>query len=165
MKKIVRILFYVNIAMMSSMLISCGGSEKKEADEKLGKLEIEIPENLESNDAAVQYVNEMNLVVDDYAMLMDELVEEVGEYKGMKEEDLGMMDKLKLTTAMAKVAMESTQIMARWGECTDKRMNMEQKLSEEEIEALNLVYKRFEERMEQVKNRHQEFFAEEETDE
>ncbi len=165
MKKIARILFYCNIALMSSLLISCGSSKKNEADEKLGKLEIEIPETLESNDAAVQYVNDMNLVVDDYAMLMDELVEEVGEYKGMKEEDLSMMDKLKLTTAMAKVAMESTQIMARWGECTDKRMNMEQKLSEEEIEALNLVYKRFEERMEQVKNRHEEFFAEEKTEE
>ncbi len=147
------------LAALIFFMLSCG-SDNTEADNKLGKLEVEIPESLKDKPEVCKYIKEMNVVVDNYAMVFDEMIDEVGEYKGMKEEDLGTFDKIKLAKEAGKFGVASLEAFAKWGECKQKLDNFEKDLNPDEIEALGVVYKRFEKRMEQIQNKHKDFFGE-----
>ncbi len=138
---------------------SCGGSDETEADKKFGKLEVEIPESLKDKPEVCKYIKEMNVVVDDYAMVFDEMIDEVGEYKGMKEEDLGTLDKIKLGKEAAKFSVASLKALSKWGECKQKLDGFEKDLNPDEVEALNVVYKRMDKRMAQIQDRHKDFFG------
>ncbi len=146
------------ILSLSIALTSCGGKkEENKADKKLGKLEVEIPAELKDNPEAVEYINGMVEVADDYALLVDELFEECGEYVGMEEEDLSMKDKLKLTSASAKYALSATEVLAKWAEYETKRVEMYEEMTEDDIEAMKVVYEHVEKRFEQIEEKYQEF--------
>lgn len=146
------------IALILIAFFACSSESENKADARLGKLEVEIPAELEGNPEVVAYIKGMNEVVDEYALLIDDIMEDVGEYAGVKQEDLGMMDQIKLTKATAEVSIKSVEIMSKWGEHIDKRANLDQQLSDEEIKALENVYKRFEQRFVQIQQKHAESF-------
>lgn len=144
--------------LLSFALTACGGKkEENKADKKLGKLEVEIPAELKDNPEAVEYINGMVEVADDYALLVDELFEECGEYVGMEEEDLKMKDKLKITAATANYALSVGEIMLKWGEYESKRVEMYEEMTEDDIEAMKVVYEHVEKRFEQIEEKYQEF--------
>lgn len=149
---------------LSLILSSCGSNNSNDANKRLGKMEVQIPAELENNKEVVEYITGMSQVADEYAILIDDMLEEVGEYAGMEEEELGMMDKIRLTKATAEVALRSTEIMAKWAEYQNKRNNLEEQLSDAELQALESVWKRFEERIQQIEARHSEVFNQEEKD-
>jgi len=143
-----------------SILTSCsGGTESSQADNKLGKIEIEIPAALKNKPEAVEYIKGMTEVADGYALMIDNVFEEYGEYIGVPEEELGMMDKIKLVKATADVAVKYTELMGKWAQYQEKRNALNEQLSEEELKALENVWHRFEKRMEQIEAKHHEYFA------
>ena len=142
---------------------SCGSSKKEDANNRLGKMEVEIPAELEDKPEVVEYIKGMSQVADQYALMIDDMLEEVGEYEGMEEEELGLMDQIKLTKVTAEVAIRSVEIMGKWAEYQNKRDNLEEQLSDEELEALAGVWKRFEARILQIEARHSEVFNKEES--
>ena len=152
-----RLFSLLAILSLSIALTSCGKKEENKADKKLGKLEVEIPAELKDNPEAVEYINGMVEVADDYALLVDELFEECGEYVGMEEEDLKMKDKLKITAATANYALSVGEIMLKWGEYETKRVEMYEEMTEEDIEAMKVVYEHVEKRFEQIEEKYQEF--------
>lgn len=145
-----------------AVLASCaGGSKSKKqslADEKFGKLEFEIPASLKDKPEIVDYINGMAKLSDEYALMVDRVMEDAKEFKGKKEEELDMIDKLKLTKIASEVGFKSIEILGRWGEYAEKRVSMEKELTEDEARALESVFKRFEERMKQVEARHSDIF-------
>ncbi len=144
---------------------ACGSdSANTAADNKFGKLKIEVPASLKDNPAACEYIKEMNVIVDEFAVLFDEVIEDCAEYKGMKEEDLSFADKITLTKATAKFAMGSVEILGKWGNCETKRLEIDKDLTSEQRKDLDKVYNRVEKRMEQIQEKHKEFFADDKKD-
>lgn len=158
---------YFTSAMLFSLVMftmfACGGKEKANdtADKRLGKLEVEIPAELEENEEIVAYIEGMNEVADQYAILMDDMLEEVGDLSGKEPEELSMMEQLRLVKATGEVTVRSAEIMSRWSEYIDQRDSLNEQLSEEELQALEAVYTRFEQRMTQIMEKHEDLFTEE----
>jgi len=154
---------YLCIMTVAVMLIvsSCSSNKKETANHRLGKMDVEIPAELAGKPEVVEYITGMSQVADQYALMMDDMLEEVGAYAGMEESELGIMDKIKLTKATAEVAIRSTEIMGQWAVYQDKRTSLEEQLSEAELKALEGVWKRFEARIIQIESRHSEVFNQE----
>jgi len=152
------------LIILSFTLYSCGSSNNDTANKRLGKMEVKIPAELKDKPEVVEYIEGMSQVADQYALMIDDMLEEVGEYEGMEQEDLSIMDQIKLTKATAEVAMRSVEILSKWAEYQDKRDNMEQQLTDAELEALAGVWKRFEARIIQIETRHADVFKKEEAD-
>lgn len=141
------------LVVASMIMTSCGGNSSKKsskADQKLGKLKVEIPAKLKSKPEVVSYINGMHEVADEYALIIDKIMEEAGHLVGVPEEDLTMMQKLKLVKLTAEVATKTTVTMAKWAEFQEQRISIEEQLTDAELEALNAVWTRFEERMMQI---------------
>lgn len=139
------------------LLMSCSGNSSKnssEADQKLGKLKVEIPAELNDKPEVVNYINGMNEVADEYALIIDQVMDEAGHLVGVPEEDLTMMQKIKLVKLTAEVASKSTVTMAKWAEYQEQRVAIEEQMTDEELEALNTVWTRFEERIKQIDNKY-----------
>jgi hypothetical protein len=154
--------FFILFALMllSFSLISCGGkNEKQSADNQLGKMEVVIPDVLKDNPEIVEYIEGMSEVVDQYAMLIDDMVGDLEGFEGKDWNELKIGEQLKLTKAAAQFAVKAAPITAKWAEFELKRNMIDQELTEEELMALETVLDRFEKRMEQIEERNQEFFG------
>lgn len=152
----------VLLTLVMVTVFSCGGKDKggDTADKRFGTLSIDIPDELKDNAELVTYIEGMNKVADDYAILMDDTLEEVGDLSGKNPEELSTMEQLRLVKATGEVSVRSAEIMSRWSEYQDQRNKLDVELSEEELKALEAVYTRFEERMIQIMEKHEALFAE-----
>ena len=150
----------VSLSVFSASCNRGGGDDATEtADEKLGKMEIVIPDELKDNPEVVEYIEGMSEVADAYALLMDEMIEELGGYDESSFEDLSMKDKIKFTRSAAEFSMKSAPILAKWAEHQSRRtMMLDEELTEEELMALEAVLARFEARMEQIEAKHADYF-------
>lgn len=117
-----RIFFTLTLSVfaISIFFYSCGdssqngdSSQKTVADQKLGKLKIEIPESLKNKPEVVAYIHDMNKVADGYAILIDDMFVELGDYINKDENDLGMMDKIKIMKATADISIKSFEMLAK----------------------------------------------------
>jgi len=148
------------IILLAATMMSCGSKESsKKAEDRLGKMEVEIPGELKDNPEIVTYIEGMSEVVDAYALLMDEMIGELSGMEGKEWEELKMGEQLKLTKAAAKFAMKAAPITAKWAEYEVNKGTVVNELTDEELMALETVYKRFEKRMEQIEEKNQTFFG------
>lgn len=139
-----------------TLLYACGNNRNE--TEKLGEIKVEIPVELKGNKQVLNYIEGVTGVANSYAALVDDMFDDVGEYAGMDESELSMMDKLKLVRATGEMTIKSAEIMSKWSKFTDMRMELDKQLSDAEVEALNQVWKQFEQRMEQVHAKHCQAF-------
>ena len=111
--------------IFSSLLIltvilssSCSGNKSKEqtqADKKFGKLEVEIPASLQNKPEVAAYIQNMAVLSDEYALLVDKAVVDTKEFKGKTEDELGMMDKIKLTKIAPKLGLRLLKSLVNGG--------------------------------------------------
>lgn len=149
----------ITILTVSLLSTSCAGSsEKNPADNKLGRLEVEIPVTLRDKPEVVAYIHDMNKIADDYAMLIDQVLTDLGGFENKDMENLGMMDKIRLMKVSTEVGFKSIDIMSKWGDYHDKVNFFKEDLTEDETLAFESVLKRFEERMNQIEKKHAKFF-------
>lgn len=148
----------INLLLIVPILIlftACGGGKSNSvADNKLGKLEVEIPKELKDNKEVVAFIEGMAEVSDDYAIMIDETLEKTSEFIGKESEELSMMEQIKLVKITGEVALKSATSLVKWGEYMDKRSSLENELSDDELKALESVMLRFEKRMEQIETKH-----------
>jgi hypothetical protein len=158
-----RILTFSVVLTLILSVSACGGKDNnnKTADKKLGKLKVEIPSELKKNPEAVEYIEGMVGVADEYAVLMDNLVDEVGQYVGMDDSELGLKDKLVITAATATYTMNSAEVFVKWAEFESKRVEIYEDLSEDDIQAMEVVLEHLEKRFEQIETKHAKFFEQE----
>ena len=149
----------LTILTVSLLSTSCSGNSRKTpADNKLGRLEVEIPASLRDKPEVVAYIHDMNKIADDYAMLIDQVLTDLGGFENKDMENLGMMDKIRLMKVSTEVGFKSIDIMSKWGDYHDKVNFFKEDLTEDEALALESVLKRFEERMNQIEKKHSKFF-------
>jgi hypothetical protein len=146
---------YLNIITiaLAIMVISACGS-RSSSYTKLGKIEVQVPAELRNKPEVINYIDGMTEVANSYALMIDNTLEDVGEYIGVDESELGMMDKLKLVKATAEVSMQSVEIMGKWTEFTQQRAQINEQLSDAELEALNNIWKQFDERMIEIQKKY-----------
>lgn len=153
MKKLTYLLL-IGIATLA--FTACGSKNK--ADNKLGKLELQIPSELKDKPEAVAFIKGMNEVVDDYAILIDNALSDVGELAGKNEEELSMLENMRLLKATGEIAFGAAPIMVKWGEFMEKRENLNEQLTADELLAMESSWKRLEERMTQIENKYAQEF-------
>jgi hypothetical protein len=158
MKTSIKNLFYLSISLIVAMFInSCSGgktSEQEAVDEQLGKLErIEIPASLKNKPEVVAFIKEMEVLTDEFALVVDKTAIEAKEYKGKNLDELGFAEKIQLTKLSSELSFKSLQMIAKWAEFTDKRFSMQQVLNEDEIKAFDAIFNRFQERMKQIEDK------------
>lgn len=159
MKTYIRVFLFPFIAVLFA---SCGsGTTKSAADDKLGKLEVEIPEELKNNKEVVEFIKGMAEVSDEYALLMDEILEEAGEFVGKNKDELSMMEQIKLAKITGEVTVKSVSTLEKWGRYMEQRVSIKEQLNDGETKALEAVFARFEKRMEQIKEKHAAVFEKE----
>lgn len=146
---------------MAILICSCGGNkETEQADDKLGKMEIVIPDELKDNPEMVEYIEDMTELVDDYAVVMDEMVDKLKPFAGKTFDELKIGQQLKFTAIVTEVGVKSAPYMTKWAEYEMKWSNLEEGLTEDQLLALETVGKRFEERMEQIAEKYAEYYEE-----
>lgn len=161
MKKTNYLIAGLSLILMLGILTSCGGDKKKdEPTDKLGKMELVIPDALKDNPEMVEYVEGMTGVVDDYAVLMDEMVNKMGPFKGKNFDELKLGQQIKFTALISEVGIKSAPIMVKWSEFEMQRSVFDGDLTDDELLALETVWTRFEERMKQIEEKHSDFFNE-----
>ncbi len=149
MKKLTYLIF---IGIVTLSLTACGGKNK--ADNKLGKLELQIPTELKDKPEAIAFIKGMNEVVDDYAILIDNALSDVGELAGKSEEELSVFENIRLLKATGEIAIGAAPIMIKWGEYIEKRESLNKQLTTNELYAMESSLKRLEQRMEQIEEKY-----------
>lgn len=147
------------LCVSAAFIVSCGGGNK--ADNRLGKLELEIPDELKDNKEVVEYIENMAAISDEYAIMIDNVLEDVGNLAGKDEADLSMFEKLKLVKATGQITLGSAEIMVKWGEYMEKRQEFENVLNDDQLKAMGVVMERFEKRMEQINQKYGELSTKE----
>jgi hypothetical protein len=147
-----------SILLIILIMTGCMNSSESKVYKRLGKMEVKIPAELKSKPEVVAYIKGMSEVANDYAMLIDNTFSEVGQYAEIKESELGVIDKIKLTKATSELAFRSAEIMGKWAEYQNKRFGLEKELSEAEIQALGIVWTDFEQRIQQIEEHYSEVF-------
>lgn len=153
MKKLTYLLL---IGIIAACLTSCGG--KNNADNKLGKLELQIPAELKDKPEAIAFIKGMNEVVDDYAVLIDNALSDVGDLAGKNEEDLSMLENMRLLKATGEIAIGAAPIMTKWVKYMEKRDSLNEQLTTDELIALESSWKRLEQRMTQIESKYSHDF-------
>ncbi len=129
------------IFALALSIMACGGKkdESKQVDNKLGKLEVEIPKELKNNKEAVAYIETATGIVDDYALILDNYLDVVSKYDGKSEEDLSFKEKVKLTTATTKLFANVGIVGEKWDACEAEKTLVYSNLSDKEQEAMDVV--------------------------
>lgn len=153
MKKITHLLL---IGLFAFMLAACGS--KNNADNRLGKLKLEIPSELKDKPEAVAYIKGMNKVVDDYAMIIDNALKDVGDLVGKSEDELSMLEKMRLIKATGEITIGAAPIMAKWVKYMEERELLINQLSNDELIAMESSWKRLEQRMKQIEEKYSQDF-------
>lgn len=157
-------IFPITIIILTISLLSyscSGGKKKTAADNQLGKLDVEIPQSLKNKPEVVTYIQDMNNIADDYALLIDQVLSDFKGFENKDMENMGMMDKIKFMKVSAEVGFKSIDIMSKWGDYHNKVDLFKNDLTKDETIAFESVLKRFEERMNQIEKKHSKFFKEE----
>lgn len=148
------------VLTISMFTFSCtNNSQKSAADQKLGKLDVEIPASLKNKPEVVTYIHDMNEIADAYATMIDKVLSDLGGFEKKDMENLSMMDKIKLMKASSEVGIKSIDILAKWGDYHNRQNILLEDLTDDEALALESVLKRFEERMNQIEKKHSRFFG------
>jgi len=154
-------IFVLTLFTFTILLYSCGGDKKQTAaDNKLGKLDVEIPASLKDKPEVVAYIHDMNQIADDYAILIDQVLTDFRGFENKDVDNMGMMDKIKFMKVSAEVGFKSLDMISKWGDYHNKLDFFKEDLNEDETLALESVMKRFEERMKQIEGKHAKFFKE-----
>ena len=153
MKKLTYLLL---ISIVVIGLTSCGSKNK--ADNKLGKLELQIPHELKDKPEAIAFIKGMNEVVDDYAVIIDNALSDVGDLAGKDEEDLSMFENIRLVKATGEIAIGAAPLMVKWVTYMEKRDSLNMQLTEDELIALESSCNRLEQRMAQIETKYSHDF-------
>jgi len=160
MKNLKTLSIFAATVLFIGLFSACGNKDKTdEADNKLGKMEVVIPDELKDNPELVDYIKGMSEVVDEYALLMDDMIDEMDGIQGKDWDELKLGEQLKVTKTAAKFAMKAAPITAKWAEYEAKRNVVYEDLSDEDLMAMETLMTRFENRMKQIEEKNQEFFG------
>jgi hypothetical protein len=152
MKTKLTFLFFAVAIFLSS---SCGNSPSS-----LGKLppfKIEVPAELKGNKEVVQFIKDSEEAINLYSNTAEKLAEDCKDLVGKNEEDLSMLDKVKMVAALRQFTANFAQFAAKYGEMMEQTKIFEKGLNEEQTAALATVLDAFKNRMEQLEEKYKDY--------
>ena len=151
-----------NLLLLSIALIAfiaaCGGDkDSPELGDKLPEMTIEIPAELENNDAAVAHIKEGEKLINSFSNEVEKAFDEIAPYMGKTEEDLSTMEQIKLAGYAAQLMTTFGSHTLQLGEYLEKSETLQNDLDEEVATAFAIVTVAFEKRMEELGKKYEEF--------
>lgn len=126
----------------------------KPSSNSLPPLKINIPEELKRNDEIVKFIKASEEAINLYSDTAEELAEDCKSFAGKKEEELNMLDKVKMVAALGKFTSNFAQFASKYNEMEDQTKILEEGLNEEQAVALTTVMEAFKHRMEQLEEKY-----------
>lgn len=151
MKRIFR-----NTALLIVLVIACSCSGTKSSADHLPPLKIEVPAELKDNAEVVRFIKESEEAINLYTQSAEDLAEDCKSFAGKKEEDLSVLDKVKMLNAVGQFTANFAQFGAKYGEMTEQTKLFEEGMNEEQAAALATVLDAFKNRMQQIEEKYKD---------
>ncbi len=150
------------ITILTLLLMSCmGGSGKREhRSDFLPPIKIEIPTSIKGDEGLTALVKKSETAINEFSDNMEYLIEDLKDFKDMKEEDLGTFEKIKVAKTMADFMLNSTKgmaVLAEFNNYAEKRAAEQKPLNDEQMKAMAVIYDTFEKRMKQLDKKYKDF--------
>lgn len=134
---------------------SCGNSPSPSG--KLPPFKIEVPAEIKGNKEIVQFIKDSEEAFNLYSNTAEELAYDCRDFIGKKEEDLNMLDRVKMVAALGQFTANFSQFAVKYGEMMEQTQILEKGLNEEQTVALATVMESFKTRMEQIEEKYKDF--------
>ena len=142
------------VAVTAILFSSCGNTPSSSG--KLPPLKIEVPAELNGNPEIVQFIKDSEEAINLYSNTAEDLAEDCKEFVGKNEEDLTMLDKVKMVSVLGQFTANFAQFAAKYGEMMDQTEVLENGLNDEQAAALATVMEAFKQRMEQLEAKYKD---------
>jgi len=152
MKNLFKLVILLSLAALSP---SCGNSPSSSA--KLPPLKIEVPSELKGNKEIVQFIKNSEDAINIYSNSAKELAEDCKDFIGKDENDLSVLDKVKMVAAFGQFTANFAQFATKYSEITEQTQLLEEGLTEEQTAALATVMEAFKQRMEQLEEKYKNY--------
>jgi len=136
-------------------LFSCSSDSKKA--EYLPELDIVVPEVLQGNSEAVQFIETSTNVLNQWSVTFEDLVIQCEPFAGKTEEELSTMDKLKLGKIMMDFMSSMGQFAVKVAEIEQSVTMISDGLSTDEAAALDFVMSTFKQRIDDIGKKYENF--------
>jgi len=157
MRKRIRLIGVMLLATVFFM--SCSLNRK---GNYLPPIKIEIPEILENNAEVSNFIEQSTVAINDWAIILEDLVVECAPYIGKTEVELSATEKEKLGKAMMDFVANMGEFAVKMAELEQTASTIEYNLSEEELEPWKLINTQFKNRIDELNKKYQDFGKEEE---
>ncbi len=135
------------------LISSCANSP---SSNPLPPLKIDIPAELQGNSDIEKFIKASEEAINLFSDTAEELAEDCKDFAGKKEEDLNMLDKVKMVAVLGKFTSNFAQFAGKYNEMEDQTKVLEEGLNEEQAAALATVMEAFKLRMEQLEEKYKD---------
>ena len=156
MKQLTKIVFLLLIVLFIS---SCNSKKEKRNPAFLKPLKIEIPQELESNIDAIEFIKISENTINEFSDNIEELALDGKDVLFKDMEEMGTMDKIKLGKMAVQFVSNSTQmadvLIKAQKYVEDAKTNG---LDENQIKSLEIIEKTLENRIAEINNKYKDYF-------
>ena len=156
MKQLTKTVFLLLIVLFIS---SCDSKKEKRNPAFLKPLQIEIPQELESNKDAIEFIKTSENTINEFSDNIEELALDGKDVLFKDVEEMGTMDKIKLGKMAVQFVSNSTQLA---GVLEGAQSFVEEAkangLDEKQLKSLEIVEKTLENRITEINNKYKDYF-------
>lgn len=138
------------------VLLSHSCNNKPSSSDRLAPLKIDVPPELKDKKEIVEFIKDSEEAINLYSNTAEELAKDCKEFIGKKEEDLNMLDKVKMVAIFGQFTANFSQGAIKYSEMLDQTSVFEEGLTEEQTAALATVLELFNQRMEQLEEKYKD---------
>lgn len=151
---------WIGIFACIILMASCSDRKRGHRSDFLPPIKIEIPAAIQSDAELTDLVKESEKAINEFSDNMEYLIEDIKPYKDIKEKDISTFDKMKLTKITGEFMLNSVngmKVLEKFGSYSEKRLEQQKPLTDEQMKAMAVVYDTFEVRMKQLEEKYKEF--------
>lgn len=133
------------IFLMILGFVSCGQSGKQQG--ALPPVSIEIPAELRNNPEAIEFIKESEKTINEFTLIAEDMFDKMRPYADKDFDQLGMAAKMRLMAIMGNAAMSFAEFTVKQAEIMEQGRFFEEKLDEDQAQAIGVVLHTFAERL------------------
>lgn len=156
MKQLTKTVFLLLIVLLVS---TCNSKKEKRNPAFLKPLKIEIPQELESNIDAIEFIKSSENAINEFSDNIEKLALDGKDVLFKDVDEMGAIDKIKLGKMAVQFVSNSTQLA---GVLEDAQKYVEKAqangFDENQIKSLEIIEKTVENRISEINNKYQDYF-------
>lgn len=153
MRNIIHLIF---IAVVITLAPSCVNS----SSHTLPPLQIEIPDELKSNNEIIEFIENAEDAINKYSKTAEELAKDCKQFAGKNEKDLSVFDRVKMVTVLSQFTTNFVEVADQYNKMIEQTEVLEEELNYDEALALATVMDAFKIRMEQLEDKYKDYTTE-----